>query len=52
MENGLTLKAMARTVVPYPSRGDAGRQAAVASFSWLASNRWVRRVIGLMARLG
>ena len=52
MENGLSLKAMAGTVAPYPTRGEASRRAAVASFAGLASNRWVRRVIGLIGRLG
>ena len=52
MENGLTLKTMAGTVAPYPTRGEASRRAAVVSFAGLASNRWVRRVIGLIGRLG
>ncbi len=52
MENRLSLKAMAGTVAPYPTRGEASRRAAVSSFAGLASNRWVRRVIGLVGRLG
>jgi pyruvate/2-oxoglutarate dehydrogenase complex dihydrolipoamide dehydrogenase (E3) component len=52
MENGLTLKTMAGTIAPYPTRGEASRRAAIAYFAGLASNRWVRRVIGLIGRLG
>jgi len=52
IENGLTLKTMAGTVAPYPTRGEASRRAAVAYFSGLASSPWVRRVIGLVTRFG
>lgn len=52
LENRLTLKHMAATLAPYPTRGEASRRAAIAHFAGLASNRWVRRVIGLIARLG
>lgn len=52
LENRLTLRHMAGMVAPYPTRGEASRRAAVSSFAGFASNPWVRRVIGLVARLG
>ncbi len=52
LENRLTLRHMAGTVAPYPTRGEASRRAAVSYFAGFASNPWVRRVIGLVARLG
>lgn len=51
LENRLTLKNLAATLAPYPTRGEASRRAAIVHFAGLASNRWVRRVIGLIARL-
>jgi pyruvate/2-oxoglutarate dehydrogenase complex dihydrolipoamide dehydrogenase (E3) component len=51
LERGLKISAMAGSVLPYPTRGEAGRRAAVSYFSGLASNPLVRRVIGLVSRL-
>jgi pyruvate/2-oxoglutarate dehydrogenase complex dihydrolipoamide dehydrogenase (E3) component len=50
LERGLKIGAMAGSVLPYPTRGEAGRRAAVSYFSGLASNPLVRRVIGLVSR--
>ena len=51
IENTLPLKAMAGSVFPYPARGETGRRAAVGHYAGLAANPWVRRIIGLAARL-
>ena len=52
MGNGLKIRAMASMVAPYPTLGEASRRAAVAYYSGLASNPWIRRVIGLVRRFG
>ena len=48
LERGLRLGAMAGSVLPYPTRGEAGRRAAIGYFADFASNPLVRRVIGLV----
>ena len=48
----LTLKAMAGTVVAYPTLGDISRRAAIAHYSGLAADRWVRRLIGMVKWFG
>ena len=45
LERGLKIGAMATPVLPYPTRGEAGRRAAVNYFQDFASNRLVRGVI-------
>jgi len=47
----LQISAMAGSVLPYPTRGEASRQAAIGYFADLASNRLVRGLIGLVGRL-
>ena len=49
MERGLTLSAMAGQLLPYPTRGEAGRKAAVEYFRDLASSRLLRFVIHVMS---
>ena len=51
LERGLKVSAMAGAVLPYPTRGEASRRAAIGYFAGFASNPLVRRVIGLMSRL-
>ncbi|MCX7350025.1 MAG: FAD-dependent oxidoreductase [Alphaproteobacteria bacterium] len=51
LERGLQISAMAGSVLPYPTRGEASRQAAIGYFADLASNRLVRGLIGLVGRL-
>ena len=51
LERGLKISTMAGSVLPYPTRGEAGRRAAVSYFSGFASNPLVRRVIGLVSSL-
>ena len=48
LERGLKISAMATPVLPYPTRGEAGRRAAVNYFQDFASNRLVRSVINLV----
>lgn len=51
LAQGLKIGAMAGPVLPYPTRGEAGRRAAVGYFAGLASNPLVRRVSALVSRL-
>jgi pyruvate/2-oxoglutarate dehydrogenase complex dihydrolipoamide dehydrogenase (E3) component len=51
LERGLAVSALAQSVLPYPTRGEASRRAAIGYFSDFASNPLVRRVIGLVSRL-
>ena len=43
--------AMVSPVLPYPTRGEAGRRAAITYFTDFASNRLVRGVIRLVSIL-
>jgi pyruvate/2-oxoglutarate dehydrogenase complex dihydrolipoamide dehydrogenase (E3) component len=52
MSNGLGIKAFTNMVAPYPTLGEANRRAAISYFSGLATNPWIRRVIGLVGRFG
>jgi pyruvate/2-oxoglutarate dehydrogenase complex dihydrolipoamide dehydrogenase (E3) component len=51
LEQGLKISAMATAVLPYPTRGEAGRRAAMNYFSDFASNRGLRSVIWLVSKL-
>jgi pyruvate/2-oxoglutarate dehydrogenase complex dihydrolipoamide dehydrogenase (E3) component len=51
MANRLPIKSLATMICPYPTRGEAGRRAALAYFAPLATKPWLRHVIGLMDRL-
>jgi pyruvate/2-oxoglutarate dehydrogenase complex dihydrolipoamide dehydrogenase (E3) component len=51
LEKGLKIGAMATPVLPYPTRGEAGRRAAVNYFQEFASNPLVRGVIRLVSTL-
>jgi pyruvate/2-oxoglutarate dehydrogenase complex dihydrolipoamide dehydrogenase (E3) component len=48
----LTLKAMADTVVAYPTLSEVSRRAAIGHYSGLTTNRWVRRLIGMVKWFG
>ncbi len=52
MSNGLGVKSLVNTIFPYPTRGEANRRAAIVHYAELASNPWLRRVIGLVGKLG
>jgi pyruvate/2-oxoglutarate dehydrogenase complex dihydrolipoamide dehydrogenase (E3) component len=49
---GLNIRAMAQVVVPYPTRGEAGKRAAMGFFALAAANPIVRRTIRWLRRLG
>ena len=51
LAQGLRISAMTGPVLPYPTRGEAGRRAALNYFQDFASNRLVRGVIRLMSAL-
>jgi pyruvate/2-oxoglutarate dehydrogenase complex dihydrolipoamide dehydrogenase (E3) component len=51
LEKGLRIGAMATPVLPYPTRGEAGRRAAVNYFQEFASNPLVRGVIRVVSTL-
>jgi pyruvate/2-oxoglutarate dehydrogenase complex dihydrolipoamide dehydrogenase (E3) component len=51
LEKGLRIGAMATPVLPYPTRGEAGRRAAVNYFQEFASNPLVRGVIRVISTL-
>lgn len=48
---GLKASAMVSPVLPYPTRGEAGRRAALTYYASLASNPLVRRIIRLAGAL-
>ena len=50
-ERGLKIGAIASAVLPYPTRGEASRRAAIGYFADFASNSLVRSVIALVSRI-
>ncbi len=53
LASGLGVKAMAGYVAPYPTLGEAGKRAAGGYFApRLFGRPWIRRIVGLLARLG
>jgi pyruvate/2-oxoglutarate dehydrogenase complex dihydrolipoamide dehydrogenase (E3) component len=52
MNNGLSIKALAEMTVPYPVLQDANKRAALGYYGALASNPWVRCVVGVLGRFG
>ena len=51
MERNLRLSHIAGSVLPYPTRGEASRRAAIGYFAGLASNPLLRRVLDLVSRI-
>jgi pyruvate/2-oxoglutarate dehydrogenase complex dihydrolipoamide dehydrogenase (E3) component len=51
LERNLKISAMATPVLPYPTRGEAGRRAALNYFQDFASNSLVRSVIWAVSKL-
>ncbi|MCA3555620.1 FAD-dependent oxidoreductase [Aestuariivirga sp.] len=51
LERGLRIGSLASTILPYPTRGEASRRAAIGYFADFASHRLVRGAIGLMSRI-
>jgi pyruvate/2-oxoglutarate dehydrogenase complex dihydrolipoamide dehydrogenase (E3) component len=52
IDQGLSIRAMAQVVVPYPTLGEANKRAAMSAFTRLATDARVRRVIGWLRHLG
>lgn len=52
MSNGLTLRDMLKVVTPYPTHSELAQKAALDYYAGLSGNRWVRRAIGWLARIG
>jgi pyruvate/2-oxoglutarate dehydrogenase complex dihydrolipoamide dehydrogenase (E3) component len=50
--NRLNIRAMAGTVVPYPTFGEIGKRAAITYFVPRLTSPLVRRIIGWLRRLG
>ena len=51
MAQGLKASAMISPVLPYPTRGEAGRRAALTYYAGLASNPLLRRIIKVIGIL-
>jgi pyruvate/2-oxoglutarate dehydrogenase complex dihydrolipoamide dehydrogenase (E3) component len=52
IDQGLSIRAMAQVVAPYPTLGEANKRAAMSAFTRLATDARVRRVIGWLRHLG
>jgi pyruvate/2-oxoglutarate dehydrogenase complex dihydrolipoamide dehydrogenase (E3) component len=52
VERGLSVRHFAGLPAPYPSAGEAGARAALAFYVPYLTAAWVRRIIGLLRRLG
>jgi pyruvate/2-oxoglutarate dehydrogenase complex dihydrolipoamide dehydrogenase (E3) component len=50
--NRLNIRAIAGTVVPYPTFGEIGKRAAITYFVPSLTSPFVRRIIGWLRRLG
>jgi pyruvate/2-oxoglutarate dehydrogenase complex dihydrolipoamide dehydrogenase (E3) component len=50
--NRLNIRAIAGTVVPYPTFGEIGKRAAISYFVPRLTSIFVRRIIGLLRRFG
>ena len=52
MARGDDIQAVAGIVVPYPTFAETGKRAAMTYFTPHLTSSWVRRIIGLLRRLG
>ena len=52
MSRGADIGSLAGIVVPYPTLAEIGKQAAATYFMSGLTRPWVRRIIGLLRRLG
>lgn len=52
ISQGLTVRAVIDMIVPYPTLGEVGKRAAITYFQRALTNRWVRRIVGLLRRFG
>jgi pyruvate/2-oxoglutarate dehydrogenase complex dihydrolipoamide dehydrogenase (E3) component len=49
---GIKLSAMAGTIAPYPTRGEASKRAASGFYADKISSRWTQGLVRLLLRLG
>ncbi len=49
---GIKLSAMAGTIAPYPTRGEASKRAAGGFYADTMSSRWTQGLVRLLLRLG
>lgn len=49
---GIKLSAMAGTIAPYPTRGEAGKRAAGGFYADKISSRWTQGLVRLLLKLG
>jgi len=52
LANRLNIRAMAGTVVPYPTYSEVGKRAAITYYTPSLTSPFVRRIIGWLRRLG
>jgi pyruvate/2-oxoglutarate dehydrogenase complex dihydrolipoamide dehydrogenase (E3) component len=52
ISQGLNIRAIAGILVPYPTLSEVGKRAAMTYFTPSLTSPWVRRIIGLLRRLG
>ncbi len=52
ISQGLRVKAMTGWVSPYPTLSEINKRAAIRYYAAAAGNRWLRTVIGWLAKLG
>jgi pyruvate/2-oxoglutarate dehydrogenase complex dihydrolipoamide dehydrogenase (E3) component len=49
---GMNVKSLATAVFPYPTRAEATRRAAVGFYAAKLDSPWLKRIIGLLRKLG
>jgi pyruvate/2-oxoglutarate dehydrogenase complex dihydrolipoamide dehydrogenase (E3) component len=52
VQQRLSLRTFAQSVLPYPTLGEIGKRAAMAYFAPAAGSPWVRRLIALLRQFG
>lgn len=49
---GLKISAIAGLVLPYPTLSEASKRAAVTAYTAALSNKWLRRLLGVLRKFG
>ena len=52
IKNKIKLKDIASYISPYPTMTEIGKRAAVSSFAPMARAPFVRKIVGLLSKLG
>jgi pyruvate/2-oxoglutarate dehydrogenase complex dihydrolipoamide dehydrogenase (E3) component len=52
LSQGMNIRAMAGVVLPYPTRGEAGKRAAIEFFAPGLRSPWLRRFLGFLRMFG